>query len=320
MTYRSVSCNVANPQTAANNKTTIMKATSVADVVSFQEADEPSSRLVLQSVPGFDVYLPTGLAAYNPIIWRRSVMRQFDDPGWAAIMKNIPGVADGPDRCMTWVPLEEILTERRVLEVCAHMIAKAWTSHKERQPQWLDSIKKLADVCNILIDKYPNIPLVIKGDWNRGGAWEIPALLEQEIQTPATFAGARYDRFFLVGGAQGSDPIDIDVPSDHDVLKVDITLLPQPKPKTVLEIAEEVLAGTWGNGPERKAALEKAGYNYVAVQKAVVDLLDTSNQIKAFRAKVDEAMAMPFPTLTQDPKAVAMKTAIAAALKAGPVD
>ncbi|MDE7389446.1 MAG: N-acetylmuramoyl-L-alanine amidase, partial [Lachnospiraceae bacterium] len=43
--------------------------------------------------------------------------------------------------------------------------------------------------------------------------------------------------------------------------------------KSVAEIAKEVIAGKWGNGSERKAALEKAGYDYNAVQSEVNRLL-----------------------------------------------
>lgn len=39
--------------------------------------------------------------------------------------------------------------------------------------------------------------------------------------------------------------------------------------KTTSEIAKEVIAGKWGNGAERKTKLEKAGYNYSAVQAEV---------------------------------------------------
>lgn len=40
---------------------------------------------------------------------------------------------------------------------------------------------------------------------------------------------------------------------------------PQPTQtvkKSNEEVAKEVLAGKWGNGAERKAKLESAGYNY----------------------------------------------------------
>ena len=39
--------------------------------------------------------------------------------------------------------------------------------------------------------------------------------------------------------------------------------------KSVEEIAKEVLAGKWGNGTDRRAKLEAAGYNYVTIQNAV---------------------------------------------------
>lgn len=39
--------------------------------------------------------------------------------------------------------------------------------------------------------------------------------------------------------------------------------------KSIDEIATEVMAGRWGNNPERKQRLEAAGYNYEAVQAAV---------------------------------------------------
>ena len=42
-----------------------------------------------------------------------------------------------------------------------------------------------------------------------------------------------------------------------------------PDKKTVAEIANEVYAGKWGNGADRKTRLEAAGYNYSEVQAAV---------------------------------------------------
>lgn len=44
---------------------------------------------------------------------------------------------------------------------------------------------------------------------------------------------------------------------------------PAPVGKTVAQIAQEVLNGAWGNGDDRKARLQKAGYNYDAVQAEV---------------------------------------------------
>lgn len=44
-------------------------------------------------------------------------------------------------------------------------------------------------------------------------------------------------------------------------------------PKSVTEIAKEVISGVWGDGAERKNRLTEAGYNYSEVQKEVNKLL-----------------------------------------------
>lgn len=43
--------------------------------------------------------------------------------------------------------------------------------------------------------------------------------------------------------------------------------------KTVTQVAKEVIEGMWGNGEERKAKLEKAGYDYAKVQAKVNELV-----------------------------------------------
>ena len=49
---------------------------------------------------------------------------------------------------------------------------------------------------------------------------------------------------------------------------------PAPKPsKSVDELAQEVIAGLWGNQPERQQRLEAAGYDYYAVQAKVNEIL-----------------------------------------------
>lgn len=47
--------------------------------------------------------------------------------------------------------------------------------------------------------------------------------------------------------------------------------------KTVMEVANEVIAGKWGNGINRKKALEKKGYSYSEVQVAVNSILKGHN-------------------------------------------
>lgn len=46
-----------------------------------------------------------------------------------------------------------------------------------------------------------------------------------------------------------------------------------PDKKTTEEVAQEVIAGKWGNGQERKNRLTAAGYDYSVVQKRVNELM-----------------------------------------------
>lgn len=67
---------------------------------------------------------------------------------------------------------------------------------------------------------------------------------------------------------------------------------PEPvKPgKSVEELAQEVLAGSWGNGEDRKARLTAAGYNYSAVQTKVNELVRESSK-KTIEALAYEVIA-----------------------------
>ena len=48
--------------------------------------------------------------------------------------------------------------------------------------------------------------------------------------------------------------------------------------KSIDELADEVIAGKWGNGTDRKTNLEKAGYDYNAVQNRVNEILSKDNK------------------------------------------
>lgn len=56
----------------------------------------------------------------------------------------------------------------------------------------------------------------------------------------------------------------------------------EPEPttqKSIDELANEVIAGKWGNGSERKSRLEAAGYNYSEVQAKVNELMNTKKTV-----------------------------------------
>ena len=60
----------------------------------------------------------------------------------------------------------------------------------------------------------------------------------------------------------------------------DISIKPieTPNKKSDEEIAEEVIAGKWGNGTKRKKALEAAGYNFYQIQDLVNEKLKKNEQ------------------------------------------
>lgn len=64
-----------------------------------------------------------------------------------------------------------------------------------------------------------------------------------------------------------------------------------PAKKSNDEIAKEVMAGKWGNGSDRKARLEAAGYDYTAVQNIVNGLAGKSTTTATPAKKSNEAIA-----------------------------
>ena len=74
-------------------------------------------------------------------------------------------------------------------------------------------------------------------------------------------------------------------PLDKNVMYADLsrysrgnTTPVKPQPKPIDQIADEVIAGQWGNGSDRKKRLTDAGYNYDAVQKAVNQKMNAKKQ------------------------------------------
>lgn len=71
------------------------------------------------------------------------------------------------------------------------------------------------------------------------------------------------------------------------------TSKPTTTKKSVNTLAKEILAGKWGNGPDRKARLTKAGYDYAKVQAAVNKLVKASQltQDKIINAVAHEVIS-----------------------------
>ena len=61
--------------------------------------------------------------------------------------------------------------------------------------------------------------------------------------------------------------------------------------KTIDELAEEVIDGKWGDGEDRKSKLEKAGYDYDAVQDRVNKILKEQNNKKSVTEVAKDVIA-----------------------------
>lgn len=66
--------------------------------------------------------------------------------------------------------------------------------------------------------------------------------------------------------------------------------IPNPT-KSITELAEEVIAGSWGNGDDRKNKLIRAGYNYDEVQAKVNELLGNSNSITSYTVQSGDTLS-----------------------------
>lgn len=66
------------------------------------------------------------------------------------------------------------------------------------------------------------------------------------------------------------------------------TTTPTTPTKSVEEIAREVISGMWGNGSDRKARLEAAGYDYNKVQAKVNEILNNNVTIEIPTKSIEE--------------------------------
>lgn len=91
-------------------------------------------------------------------------------------------------------------------------------------------------------------------------------------------SGLAYDAVKGLVGEVKESPVTADTHIDHEEPKTTVVAATVNEPvrkKSVDEVAQEIIDGvrndgtSWGNGSDRKASLEAAGYNYDEVQAAV---------------------------------------------------
>lgn len=75
-----------------------------------------------------------------------------------------------------------------------------------------------------------------------------------------------------------------------DASRFNETKKPAPAKKSNEEIADEVIAGKWGNGSERRKKLEAAGYNYNDVQSIVNNKLKPKTEKVYYKIKKGDTL------------------------------
>ena len=96
----------------------------------------------------------------------------------------------------------------------------------------------------------------------------------KECEYTGTYDIWQYTSSGKVNGISGN--CDMNYLYNEDIIQ-DTTSTVEDK-KSIDEIADEVIDGKWGNGTDRKTNLEKAGYDYNAVQNRVNEILSKDNK------------------------------------------
>ena len=91
-----------------------------------------------------------------------------------------------------------------------------------------------------------------------------------------------------VNGISGR--VDMNYLYNEDLIKQSGSATASDK-KSVDELAEEVIAGKWGNNEARKEALEKAGYDYDQVQNRVNEILSEQSKKKSITEVAKDVIA-----------------------------
>lgn len=156
--------------------------------------------------------------------------------------------------------------------------------------EWLDEVQRLTGIKPMI---YMSASVVNQYDWSSvAGAdyglwiagypigedsWNIP---DFPYGTGA-WAGAAMWQFTSSAGRLDKDIFYGDKAAwdAYATAKGKVEPTPAPARKTNEQIADEVIAGKWGNGADRKARLEAAGYDYSAIQGIVNQKLGVNDRV-----------------------------------------
>ena len=213
--YRSVTCNVQNTDTHADQGGALRKAWGYAEVLKLNEGNEIGAAIA--ALPDAAHYRPgVYVGEENTIIWRKSVFEKVD-AGYKVLYTG--GKGAGPSRGVVWVLLKHKATGKRVLEFQTHQVAKAWTTETSRQGIWNTIANGVSNEIHRVMAVYTGVPAVLSGDMNRPGAYSWPNLAGSvEVSTPVSYGSSRYDRFWTLGDVAARSSADLNTSSDHQTI------------------------------------------------------------------------------------------------------
>ena len=113
------------------------------------------------------------------------------------------------------------------------------------------------------------------------------AQYNNECQYTGTYDIWQYTSSGKVSGISGN--CDMNYLYNEDIMEETSTTVEDKK--SIDEIADEVIAGKWGNGTDRKTNLEKAGYDYDAVQNRVNEILKEKDNKKSVTEVAKDVIA-----------------------------
>ena len=113
------------------------------------------------------------------------------------------------------------------------------------------------------------------------------AQYNNECQYTGTYDIWQYTSSGKVNGISGR--VDMDYLYNEDIMEETSTTVEDKK--SIDELANEVIDGKWGNGTDRKTNLEKAGYDYDAVQNRVNEILKEKDNKKSVTEVAKDVIA-----------------------------
>ncbi len=133
----------------------------------------------------------------------------------------------------------------------------------------------------------------LKDKLNRYTKWVAKYSDSKPTGISGTYDMWQYSSKGSVPGISGNVDMNIcyrDFPSEITG-KVKAEATPMPSEKTNEELADEVIAGKWGVGIERRNKLTEAGYDYEAIQKLVNNRLNDDDEVAYYTVESGDTLS-----------------------------